>query len=443
MMARDLMSGRLPGLRSVFLSVVELVGNSAFDLLADRRPVALLEDTLGAIRVAGGEERHVKDEASLLALIEAAASLRRTASTQKNDTSSRSHAICRIRLQDEASSNADDGFLYLVDLAGSEAARDKTRHSADRLKETKDINLSLSVLKDCIRGRASLALHGGSGNPPAAAGRAAKTYIPFRQSALTKMLKHVFDPSTERQCRTVVVACVNPCLLDAGASKNTLRYAEMLRVEVPKPAAAAAYDAASPSTWSNSQLRRWIADNSGSPAISDFYLAPFETGKQLIQLPEAEFTSRCLQTPGVTSDQAAAFWTKFWSLHVDSKQAGGGGGGGGLQAHLLSSKDTRPEMAGVPFKQRIRPGMVVSWTATQGAPEHIALEKRNLALVLCAEGEGEGEGEAYRCCLVAKGLMKGSFGVFLWTQFAVRAADMEAEVLLQYDMATRLYYETL
>jgi kinesin family protein 2/24 len=55
-----------------------------------------------------------------------------------------------------------------------------------------------------------------------------KGYIPFRQSALTRVLKHLFDPCESRKCRATVIACINPSFLDTGASKNTLRYAEML-----------------------------------------------------------------------------------------------------------------------------------------------------------------------------------------------------------------------
>jgi kinesin family protein 2/24 len=64
--------------------------------------------------------------------------------------------------------------------------------------------------------------------------RGKKAYIPVRHSALTRVLKHVFDLESGREVKTVVIACVNPSLADAGPTKNTLRYAEMLRVPVVK-----------------------------------------------------------------------------------------------------------------------------------------------------------------------------------------------------------------
>lgn len=211
--------------------------------------------------MAGALEHRVTDKDTLLEFIEAAASLRRTASTLKNDTSSRSHAICRLRFENPGLPEADDGLLYLIDLAGSEAARDKAAHDATRMKEAREINTSLSVLKDCIRGRALAdadSFAGKSSRKPA--------YVPFRQSTLTKTLKHVFDPGSGRSCKTVVVACVNPCLADIGATKNTLRYAEMLRAALPnsKPAE---YRPGVPATWNNEQLRSWIQYNVRTPCL--------------------------------------------------------------------------------------------------------------------------------------------------------------------------------
>jgi kinesin family protein 2/24 len=209
--------------------------------------------------MAGALEHLIATKESMLEYIEAAAALRRTAPTFKNDTSSRSHAICRLRFENPALSTADDGLLYLVDLAGSEAARDKMEHDTTRMKEAREINTSLSVLKDCIRGRALADAESFAGQP-----NKKPAYVPFRQSTLTKTLKHVFDPAGSRSCKTVVVACVNPCLADVGASKNTLRYAEMLRVVVPKQKAAE-YSADVPATWNNEQLRVWIDRNVRHP----------------------------------------------------------------------------------------------------------------------------------------------------------------------------------
>ena len=244
------------------MSIIDLAGNSAFDLLGSRKPISILEDSYGITQWAGANEFPVRDRQEVMDLIERAACFRRTASTMKNDASSRSHSICRIRIRtaDPSADSSADGLLYLVDLAGSEAARDVAAHGADRMRETREINMSLSVLKDCIRGKTQLdALgRGGDGTKPKLQQK--KPHIPFRHCTLTKVLKHVFDPAGGRACKTVVLACVNPSLGDAAPSKNTLRYAEMLRVLVPaagKPQS----NPAAPMTWTNAELKNWITKN--------------------------------------------------------------------------------------------------------------------------------------------------------------------------------------
>ena len=210
----------------IYISISELAGNSAFDLLDSRKPISVMDDSSGTTQLAGVKEYHLEADDDVFRLLDQAASFRRTATTMKNDASSRSHSICRIRIERSkssrfASKGEEDGILYLVDLAGSEAARDVAEHGADRMRETKEINMSLSALKDCLRGRAELEI-------TRRAGRHKKVHVPTRRSTLTRVLKHVFDPQESRPCRTAVIACVNPSLGDVGPSKNTLRYAEML-----------------------------------------------------------------------------------------------------------------------------------------------------------------------------------------------------------------------
>lgn len=255
LVAETIMNGNLEGEREVYLTIVDLAGNAAFDLLNERELIPLREDSLGATQMVGAQEKQIFNVEDMRAVVERATSFRSTAPTFKNPASSRSHAICRIRIRNAA--NGSDGLLYLVDLAGSEAARDVAVHGADRMRETKQINISLSVLKDCIRAKAE-------------ADTATTLYreklgqkvphIPFRQSALTRLLKHVFDPTSTRACRTIVIACVNPSLADVGATKNTLRFAELLRVLVPVTDGNDT-EKKSAMYWTNTQLKEWIKEN--------------------------------------------------------------------------------------------------------------------------------------------------------------------------------------
>jgi kinesin family protein 2/24 len=249
------MDGSLKGEREVYMTIIDLAGNAAFDLLRERTPISLLEDSFGVTQMVGVEEHKVSNRKEMTDLIEHATSFRRTAPTFKNDASSRSHAICRIRIRNPSTDS--DGLLYLIDLAGSEGARDIAVHGADRMRETREINISLSVLKDCIRGKAQADSFTSSGRRRPGL---KMPHIPFRQSALTKVLKHVFDPASTRVCKTVVIACVNPSLADVGPTKNTLRFAEMLRVLIPA-SKSKNLDPMAPMNWTNAQLKEWIKEN--------------------------------------------------------------------------------------------------------------------------------------------------------------------------------------
>ena len=255
LVAETIMNGKLEGEREVYMTIIDLAGNAAFDLLNEREPIFLREDSLGDTQMVGAQENQVFNVDDMRAVVERATSFRRTAPTLKNPASSRSHAICRIRIRDTA--NGSDGLLYLVDLAGSEAARDVAVHGADRMRETKQINISLSVLKQCIRAKAqadtATTLHKEK--------LAQKVpHTPFRQSALTRVLKHVFDPASTRVCRTIVIACVNPTLADVGPTKNTLRFAELLRVLIPVTDESDT-EKKSAMHWTNAQFKEWINEN--------------------------------------------------------------------------------------------------------------------------------------------------------------------------------------
>ena len=398
LVAETLTDGSLGGDREIYFTVVELAGNSAYDLLNSRKPISVLEDSFGVTQLAGAEEHHVRGRAEIMDLIERASSFRQTAPTLKNGASSRSHGICRIRVKNPAADT--EGLLYLIDLAGSEAARDVAAHGADRMRETRDINMSLSVLKDCIRGKAmSDALKRAGGPRP----KQKRPHIPFRQSALTKVLKHVFDPVGDQVCKTVVIACINPSLGDVGPSKNTLRYAEMLRVIVPK-----------------------------TGETRDVFTAPPPTIRMNTQARESGTTA---VPPRLTGP--------------------------------LSSRDLAPNSWQMPFKKRVRPGMVVIWNPNPELCVSLGLAEDDvkLAAVLCpasvmtgavqdairdvADGRGQPrtdfedslDGRAqYLCALVTPGPVAEAYELNLWRHTVIAVDDMEKEVILEYDPSARYYY---
>lgn len=225
------------------------------DLLDERRIFSIMEDTFGVMQLVGIQEKCPKSASEFHSIFETSSKIRTSAPTAKNEQSSRSHSIYRIRAVNKTNSYGSDGEFYLVDLAGSEGSQDSKDHSAERLAETKDINTSLSVLKDCLRGRTLWGLQQLNSGPSAKKA----IHIPWRNSKLTQVLKHIFAPENEHACKSLVVACVAPSIVDSAHSKNTLRYAEMLKVSMPR--SKKAKDPLDPRWWSNIETKKWISEN--------------------------------------------------------------------------------------------------------------------------------------------------------------------------------------
>ena len=95
------------------------------------------------------KEQFVSSEEQILDLITQGNKIRTTHATNSNDTSSRSHAVCQIKIQEEGVKKC--GKLLLVDLAGSERAADCQANNKDRQVEGAEINKSLLGLKECVR----------------------------------------------------------------------------------------------------------------------------------------------------------------------------------------------------------------------------------------------------------------------------------------------------
>lgn len=362
-----------------------------------------------------------------------AASLRRTEKTDKNLTSSRSHSICRFRLfrrqkNEDNKENKDlppaipFSAFYLVDLAGSEDARHTTSYGAQRLRETLEINASLSTLQQCIVAKARV-------------DAGFKDRVPFRQSALTKALKHVFDPKSETRCETVMLATVSPCLADVASSRNTLRYAQNCRGIVGQ-SKAPEFDEKVPSTWSNEQLREWLVDNAGVLGVDAAVVAPYETGSQLLAtVKEDEFVKRCSlrEKCDVDSKKATAVYAKLFQMQVDSRSRRR------TEPTDRTSREPCEKTRKKPFHMRIRPGMFVEAfvEGKQGPTEVVVV----LARVYKAWPKAEFKTGRWLCATTKRSEGMGAgYEVNLWTQREVRVAGMKAEILVVYDEGTRFYY---
>ena len=139
--------------------------------------------------------------------------------TMMNAHSSRSHSLFQITVE-RSELGADGkqhirvGKLNMVDLAGSERLA-KTGATGDRLKEATKINLSLSTLCHVI---SSLT------DPKS-------TYIPYRDSKLTRLLQDSLGGNT----KTMMIANVGPADYNYDETMNTLRYASRAKNIQNKP----------------------------------------------------------------------------------------------------------------------------------------------------------------------------------------------------------------
>lgn len=112
------------------VAMYEIYGNKIYDLLNNHEALKLLEDKNQKIQIQGLSEQFVSSEEQIIDLINQGNKVRTTHATISNDTSSRSHAICQIKIQEEGVKNC--GKLLLVDLAGSERASDCIANNKDR-----------------------------------------------------------------------------------------------------------------------------------------------------------------------------------------------------------------------------------------------------------------------------------------------------------------------
>ena len=218
---------------------VEVAGSKIRDLLGDddgdgdgdgssnNAVVKLLEDEAGIVHLRGATEAPTADGAQLAQALRAAQARRASAATGVHDASSRSHSVCRVTLRDGAT-GAQFARVDLVDLAGSEWAADREKHDKRRQREGIEINASLMALKACMRNAI-------------APGTTDEKRLPYRQSALTKLLKTAF---VGEGARTLLLATVSPASADTEHTLSTLQHVAAIAASGEAAGAVAAAAAA-------------------------------------------------------------------------------------------------------------------------------------------------------------------------------------------------------
>ncbi|WOH03074.1 hypothetical protein DCAR_0522466 [Daucus carota subsp. sativus] len=163
----------------------------------------------GIHHVPGLVEASVKNMSEVWEVLQTGSNARAVGSTNANEHSSRSHCIHCVMVKGENMLNGERtrSKLWLVDLAGSERVA-KTEVQGERLKETQNINRSLSALGDVISSLATKSPH-----------------IPFRNSKLT----HLLQDSLGGDSKTLMLVQISPNENDLSETLCSLNFASRVR----------------------------------------------------------------------------------------------------------------------------------------------------------------------------------------------------------------------
>jgi kinesin family protein C1 len=169
--------------------------------------------TDGGNPVPGLTSLDVHSASEVTALIEQARARRCTKATRSNADSSRSHVVFTLKIEAESSRGIiRHGCLHMIDLAGSERlGKSGSAEHPELLREAQNINKSLSVLANVMT-----ALH------------KKEKHVPFRESALTSLLRH----SLGGDCKALMVCNVSPSAAHVQESMCSLRFAQKVNAVV-------------------------------------------------------------------------------------------------------------------------------------------------------------------------------------------------------------------
>lgn len=202
------------GNAEVELSYLEVYNEEIRDLMSDdssAQQLRIRETLNGEVYVRGLTAVPVASPAEVGKYMEEASGRRVVASTKMNAVSSRSHAICVLRIRGVLDDTKFQSKLTLVDLAGSERLA-KTGATGGRAKEGISINKGLFVLGQVVGALAEQ-------RPKF------KRKPPFRDSKLTRLLQDSLGGNS----RTIMIACCSPADFNVEETVNTLRYATQAR----------------------------------------------------------------------------------------------------------------------------------------------------------------------------------------------------------------------
>lgn len=194
-------------------SFVEIYNENINDLLGraedfDKKKHEIRHDTVNLkTTITDVQTMKLDSPGKVQQVLARAMSNRSVAATMANARSSRSHSVFILKLigENAITGEKSEGTLNLVDLAGSE----RLSHSGatgDRLKETQNINKSLSCLGDVI-GALGQIRDGG--------------HIPYRNSKLTYLLQYSLGGNS----KTLMFVMISPLQAHLSETLTSLKFA--------------------------------------------------------------------------------------------------------------------------------------------------------------------------------------------------------------------------
>ncbi|NXA21016.1 KIF14 protein, partial [Ibidorhyncha struthersii] len=206
------------------MSFFEVYNEKIHDLLVfkaengqKKQPLRVREHPVLGPYVEGLTVNVVSSYSDIQSWLELGNKQRATAATVMNDKSSRSHSVFTLVMTQTKVEFVDEeqcdrrltSHINLIDLAGSECCS-TAQTTGERLKEGVSINKSLLTLGKVISALSKQSRNG------------KKTFIPYRESVLTWLLKESLGGNSQ----TAMIATVSPAASSTEETLSTLRYAK-------------------------------------------------------------------------------------------------------------------------------------------------------------------------------------------------------------------------
>ncbi|ETE64943.1 Kinesin-like protein KIF20A, partial [Ophiophagus hannah] len=216
-------------LASLWVSFFEIYNEYIYDLLdllpvlknQKRKVLRICEDQGGNFYIKDLKWVNVSNSEEACKILKIGNKNKSLACTKMNQQSSRSHSIFSIRLlrlsDEDVPCTLGISELSLCDLAGSERCH-KAQTFGDRLKEAGNINNSLLILGKCI---AALKQNQNTKLRP--------TYIPFRESKLTRL----FQPFFCGKGKACMIVNVSQCASTYDETLHVMKFSAVAKQVIP------------------------------------------------------------------------------------------------------------------------------------------------------------------------------------------------------------------